>query len=186
MGDELTHLLPSLDESVIKAMEKWPDVPVCAGWVGLDERGQWRIKGQIIRHQRTVNFLGQHYRPQSDGAWYVQNGPQKVLIDLAYTPWVYRLTAERDFETHTGLVSRRLTSVYADDDGNLLLDTEYGIGVVDDRDLEAAANCLEIDNDLAAAKIDGRRVAITLVERARVAPQFGFIAHPGDDAAAND
>src|SRR3990170_3644456 len=34
-----------IDDIVIRAMAKWPNVPVVYGWLALDRRGQWSIKG---------------------------------------------------------------------------------------------------------------------------------------------
>jgi len=33
-----------MDDIVIRAMAKWPNVPVVYGWLALDRRGQWSIK----------------------------------------------------------------------------------------------------------------------------------------------
>jgi len=74
------------DEAVVRAMEKWPDVPECFGWLSLTRRGAWHIKGDLIEHARAVEFLGRHYRGDDQGRWFVQNGPQRVFIALDYTP----------------------------------------------------------------------------------------------------
>ena len=34
-----------MDETVIRAMAKWPDVPAVWGWLSLDRRGVWKLKG---------------------------------------------------------------------------------------------------------------------------------------------
>ena len=33
-----------MDDIVRQAMAKWPHVPACYGWLGLDARGQWWLR----------------------------------------------------------------------------------------------------------------------------------------------
>ena len=33
-----------MDEIVKQAMAKWPHVPHCYGWLGLDARGDWYLR----------------------------------------------------------------------------------------------------------------------------------------------
>ena len=33
-----------MDDIVKQAMAKWPNVPACSGWLGLDARGQWYLR----------------------------------------------------------------------------------------------------------------------------------------------
>ena len=37
-----------MDDIVKQAMAKWPDVPNVYGWLSLDRRGVWRIKGDAV------------------------------------------------------------------------------------------------------------------------------------------
>ncbi|MBP6280161.1 MAG: DUF2946 family protein, partial [Rhodocyclaceae bacterium] len=39
-----------MDDAVVRALAKWPDVPDVFGWLRLDKRGQWRLKDEIVRH----------------------------------------------------------------------------------------------------------------------------------------
>jgi len=134
--------LPTFDSEVERAMARWPDVPQCFDWLGLDRRGAWRIRGDAISHARTVAFLGRHYRADAQGRWYVQNGPQQVFVALEYTPWIYRFDPQAGFTTHTGLTANDILTVCADDEGNLLIETGLGVGLVDDRDLVACATTI--------------------------------------------
>ena len=124
-----------MDESTRRALAKWPDVPDVFGWLRLDKRGQWRLKDEIVRHARLIAFLGRNYECDAHGRWFVQNGPQRVYVALDYTPWVIRLGASSQLETHTGLALTSLIAVMLDDKGQLLIECEHGIGVVTDRDL---------------------------------------------------
>ncbi|MEG1326098.1 MAG: DUF2946 family protein, partial [Janthinobacterium sp.] len=33
-----------MDDLVKQALAKWPNVPHCYGWLGLDARGHWRMR----------------------------------------------------------------------------------------------------------------------------------------------
>jgi hypothetical protein len=124
-----------MDESVARALAKWPDVPSVFGWLRLDQRGQWRLKDEIVRHAGLVAFLGRNYAADAHGNWFVQNGPQKVFVALDYTPWVVRIGVDSKLETHTGLPLNSLNAAMLDEHGKLSLESEHGIGLVNDRDL---------------------------------------------------
>lgn len=46
---------------------QWPKVPACYGWLSLDRRGCWRLKGQVISHRGLISFINSHY--DADGSW---------------------------------------------------------------------------------------------------------------------
>ena len=172
---------PQFDDDVLRAMAKWPNVPCCYGWLTLDRRGYWRIQGEIVRHARAQTFLSRHYRGDDAGRWFVQNGPQRVFVDLDYTPWVYRYQPTASFVTHTGIEMSALESVYVDDDGNLLLLTALGIGVVDDRDLTACEALFEDGADAVSPRMlrwRGQRLPLLEVQRAEVSRVFDFAPRP--------
>ena len=37
-----------MDEDVLRAMTRWPDVPAVYGWLSLDRRGRWLIRGETL------------------------------------------------------------------------------------------------------------------------------------------
>ena len=118
------------------ALSRWPHVPACYGWLGLDRRGQWRLQGEPVHHEGLKAFLAQHYRSDDRGCWFVQNGPQQVFVELAATPWVLRYQ-DGGFLTHTGLDVQQADRAWLDEEGNLLLLCEHGPAQLDDRDLAA-------------------------------------------------
>lgn len=181
MSERDRHL-PRFDPEVERAMAKWPNVPRCFGWLELDRRGAWRIRGERIGHPRAVAFLGRHYRSDEAGRWYVQNGPQQVFVELAYTPWVYRYDPHTGFTTHTGVDAGELAGVYVDDEGNVLIEGAPGIGVLDDRDLATAAALFETDADDAPQTLvwRGRRLPCRPLARAEVPVRFGFDPAPAE------
>lgn len=175
---------PPFDDAVLRAMARWPDVPQCFGWLGLDRRGNWRIRGELVSHTGAIAFLGRHYRADARGRWYVQNGPQQAFVDLDYTPWIFRRDPARGFVSHTGRASGALHGVLLDDEGNLLLETALGLGLLDDRDLTAVAELLEWDGGRAhALRWEERRLPVVSITRAAVPARGGFDPHPQADAS---
>ena len=137
----------TFDDDVLRAIAKWPNVPACYGWLQLDRRGHWLIKGARITHARAVAFLNRNYARDTDGAWFVQNGPQRVYCELAYTPWIYRLDGHNAVVTHTDLNAREISGVYVDEHGNVLLTSEHGVGLLDDRDIVRFAESLSVPGE---------------------------------------
>mgnify|MGYP003344108236 FL=1 len=78
-----------MDEIVRQAMAKWPNVPAVHGWLALDRRGNWLIKGETISNAQINEFIARNYTHDEAGRWFFQNGPQRVFVELAYTPMVY-------------------------------------------------------------------------------------------------
>ena len=133
----------------LSAIAKWPNVPACYDWLSLDRRGDWRLQGERMTHSGLIQFINRQYGSDESGCWFLQNGPQRVFVALAYTPWVFRREAT-GFVSHTGAPTGLLKAVYLDEDGNLLLESELGIGLLDDRDLATfLAECRDGNGELA-------------------------------------
>ena len=83
-------------------MGKWPDVPHVFGWLRLDRRGDWLIKGEHIVNSGVKAFIGRNYGADERGRWFFQNGPQRVFVALDYTPFVVRTSGDGppSLETH--------------------------------------------------------------------------------------
>lgn len=125
-----------MDEIVARAMAKWPDVPAVYGWLALDSRGQWLIKGERIGNPFIVEFIGRNYDHDEQGRWFFQNGPQRVFVDLAYTPYVYHCEPFR-LLTQNGRSASRVSGCWMDELGRVLVLTELGVGTIHDRQVEA-------------------------------------------------
>ena len=124
-----------MDPSVVAAMAKWPNVPDCHGWLSLDRRGQWRLQGNPVRHAGLADFIGRNYECDETGAWFMQNGPQRVWVELEMTPWIFRLTGAGSIVTHTAEAAGAVEAAWLVDGEALCLRTTRGFGTVDDRDL---------------------------------------------------
>ena len=127
-----------MDEIVRRAIAKWPNVPSVYNWLGLDRRGNWLVKGERISNAAVVDFIARNYEHDARGRWYFQNGPQRVFVNLAYTPFIYRLEADTTgrvgLRAHTGS-SHVARATWMDEIGDLLIETDVGIGLLEDRDL---------------------------------------------------
>ena len=107
-----------MDDIVKQAMAKWPNVPHVYGWLALDRRGVWRIKGDAVTNAVIAGFIGRNYAHDELGRWFFQNGPQRVFVELEYTPFVYRIVWNADphaplrIETHTGSTVHEIGRAY--------------------------------------------------------------------------
>jgi len=144
----------AMDETVLRSMAKWPDVPDVYGWLSLDRRGNWLIKGERIGNQALRDFISRNYNSDSRGRWYFQNGPQRVFVVLAYTPLVLRLEAEALFD-HCGRPFE-LEQAFVDEEGSVLMLGKAGIGLLDDRDLAEYADRAPGLPTIACAAVPGR------------------------------
>lgn len=117
------------------SLPPWPNVPACHGWLALDARGQWRLKGERIEHGGLRTFLNANYAFDETGNWLVHNGPQRVYVDLESAPWVLRLLPDGTLQTHTGHEARASGDVLMDEHGHVFLPTTLGPAAIDDRDL---------------------------------------------------
>ena len=128
-----------MDEIVLRAVRKWPDVPSVYGWLSLDRRGNWSIKGERIANAALTGFISRNYACDQTGRWFFQNGPQRVFAALAYVPYVYRTRPLRSgglgLTAHTGVLTEAPSAAWLDDAGAVLVETELGVGVVHDLDL---------------------------------------------------
>ena len=157
-----------MDDIVRQAMAKWPNVPHCYGWLGLDARGNWFMRddrsqavgsfptllvpgqaaarGSQLRHDKLIAFIERNYGCDDAGQWYFQNGPQRVYLELEAGPWVWRLTPDSNggahdactVHSHTGLAAQ-VRACLIDEAGHVYLDTDLGVGLVHTQDVALAA-----------------------------------------------
>jgi hypothetical protein len=149
-----------MDSIVKQALVKWPDVPDCYGWLGLDARGNWYLrddrvqaqgsfsggaspcKGALLKHQRLIDFIGRNYESDLQGQWLFQNGPQRVYVELEVTPLIWRVGPDFLVQDHIGRAACLRSSVL-DENGRLYLDTDIGFGLIHSMDMGHGANAVE-------------------------------------------
>lgn len=148
-----------MDEIVRAALKKWPQVPACYGWLGLDARGDWymrddriqaagpfpQVKGSRLLHRKLCEFIARNYEADTDGAWFFQNGPQRVYVELEAAPLVLGVE-RRDggyaVRTHVETDAGDVRGSWVDEHGRLFLDTEAGFGLLRSLDMDAAADAV--------------------------------------------
>ena len=151
-----------MDEIVARSLAKWPNVPAVFGWLSLDRRGNWLIKGERIGNAALRDFIARNYEADDRGRWYFQNGPQRVYVSLAYTPLVVHYEGNRLVD-HCGRAFSP-SSMLEDDEGSVLLAGQGTVALLDDRDL---------------AKFSDEAHALEPVRRAEIPERFGFVQDPG-------
>lgn len=149
----------AVDELVRKSIARWPDVPGVHGWLRLDRRGRWMLvdrgapgfdeardaRGSEITNRRIAEFIARNYQCDPQRAWYFQNGPQRVYVDLEVAPLVFRVLgsgASARLVAHTGAPVGRVHAAWRTADDALVLATDVGHGAIHDLDLAS----LEIES----------------------------------------
>ncbi|MGH8781020.1 DUF2946 family protein [Paraburkholderia sp.] len=191
-----------MDEIVRQALAKWPNVPHCTGWLLLDRRGNWRMRdeaaqargasGEPIRHAALLGFINRNYERDEQGQWFFQNGPQRVYVELGYTPWVVRLSVDENGQLaltdHAGRAFDPAAAWLDDEGGVLFSDTSTPVRVaaLHDHDLDLFAEHTSLDDDGRGGDFawrDGITLSLQPLQRADVAQRFGFVASPAAAAA---
>ena len=153
-----------MDDIVRQAIAKWPRVPHCFGWLGLDARGCWYLRdaaaqalgafgsgvpgarGELLRHDKLIDFIGRNYEADEFGQWFFQNGPQRVYVELETSPVVWRLDAQRQVQAPNGEVVQA-TQCLTDEAGHVYLLASWQgqpvLGLVHSLDVPAVAQALE-------------------------------------------
>lgn len=163
-----------MEDWVYRALEKWPNVPAVYGWLSLDRRGRWLIRGEIISRPQIIDTINANYAADERGCWYFQNGPQRGYMALEYTPLILRTDADGQLMTHTGSRVQQPSAVYLDEQGALLMNTEHGPGLLDDAALPWALEHLSA----ADRPIDEDKLAHALRLPSGATTLLGF--HLGD------
>ncbi|CAN7236577.1 MULTISPECIES: DUF2946 family protein [unclassified Acidovorax] len=169
-----------MDDIVKQALAKWPNVPDCYGWLGLDARGRWymrddrtqavgpfpQAKGSLLQHEKLIDFIHRNYEADEAGQWFFQNGPQRVYVELEATPLVWRLAADGSVTSHTGKPTT-VEQCLLDAQGRVYLATPLGLGLVHTLDVGLAADAVE----------QGRWTPVE-VQAEELPARYGFVPSP--------
>ena len=170
-----------MDDIVKQALAKWPNVPHCYGWLGLDARGNWYMrddriqalgpfadgtlqsKGSLLKHEKLIDFIQRNYETDDLGQWFFQNGPQRVYVELEAAPFVWRVGDDFSVTAHTGQPARVQRCV-VDEGGRVYLEADLGFGLVHTQDMLGAANAIEaglwVPVQIPAQELPGRFVYV--------------------------
>lgn len=179
-----------MDDIVKQAMAKWPNVPDCYGWLGLDARGNWYMrddatqaigafasglrgaKGSLLQHEKLIDFIQRNYASNGRGEWYFQNGPQRVYVELQATPWIWRVDTTGAVKSHSG-EPVTYQAAYLDERGWLYMQTTLGFGLVHTQDVDNAASAIEAGQwsvqELALDSLPSRFMYVTSPQKSRLA-----------------
>lgn len=169
-----------MDDIVRQAMAKWPNVPHCHGWLGLDARGRWymrddrtqaagpfpQAKGSLLQHDKLIAFIHRNYAHDEAGQWFFQNGPQRVYVELEATPLIWRVDTDLSVAAHTGEPAEP-TACLLDEHGRLYLAAPLGLGLVHTLDMGLAADAVEQGLWQPQA-----------VQAAELPQRYGYVMHP--------
>lgn len=176
-----------MDDIVKQAMAKWPNVPHCYGWLGLDERGHWYLrddaaqargsfqsgvagaKGSLLQHDKLIEFIHRNYASDATGAWFFQNGPQRVYVELAATPWVWRLSSDFKLTSQTGQETSAQTC-FTDEVGKVYFQSSLGFGLLHTLDVAQAAEGLSLN-----------LWPLETIEQSEMPTKFGYCVSPAAD-----
>lgn len=175
-----------MDAIVEAALRKWPNVPHCWGWLALDARGDWymrddrtqaagpfpRVKGSRIDHAQLREFIHRNYAGDDNGAWFFQNGPQRVYVELEVAPYVWRVHEAHEgwaLQAHTGQAAAA-QSAWADEMGRVFVLTDRGYGLVH-----------TLDTALAAQAIEAGAWALHELPFEQMPQRFGYVLRPQPD-----
>jgi len=187
-----------MEDWVKRALARWPDVPALFGWLGLDRRGRWLIRGETISRPQIIETINRNYAGDAHGRWYFQNGPQRGYVTLGHLPLLLRAPAQGDtLVAHTEAVVSRVDAAWLDEEGGLLLQTDLGPGALADGDLGWALQRLEcadgaVDEASLAAALElpcgaATRLGLRLADRllplrrldlAEAPARLGFVREP--------
>lgn len=195
-----------MDEIVKAALAKWPNVPHCRGWLLLDRRGQWRMRdegaqlrgelGTPVRHAALIGFINRNYERDETGQWFFQNGPQRVYVELGYTPWIVRLSVgttpgcaeQLALTDHTGGPFEP-ASVFVDEHGAVLFadaSQPARLALLHDHDLGLFADHATLDDDGQSGRFQWRPDRAMPVQPAssrELPARFGFVQSPAAAAS---
>ncbi|MEX3945093.1 DUF2946 family protein [Paraburkholderia sp. BR10937] len=188
-----------MDDIVKQALARWPNVPHCTGWLMLDARGNWRMRdeaaqaqnapGTAIRHEALLGFINRNYERDEQGQWYFQNGPQRVYVELEYTPWIVRLAAGRDGDdaltlTDQGGQTFEPVAAYLDEAGSVIFADASApprAALLHDHDLDLFTDHATLADDANSGTFHWRADAalpLQPIKRADVSKRFAFVTSP--------
>ena len=188
-----------MEDWVYRALAKWPNVPAVFGWMGLDRRGRWTIRGEVISRPQIIDTINRNYAADEQGRWFFQNGPQRGYVKLEYAPLVLRIDGDGKLITHTELFVVQASAAFLDEHGALTLATEHGPGVLDDQDLNWALERLYVDGEVVEEEqleaalnlasgestalrlfVGERALSVVRVDAAELAGRLGFVCEPAE------
>jgi hypothetical protein len=120
----------------------------------------------LLQHEKLIEFIHRNYSADSTGAWFFQNGPQRVYVELAATPFVWRLSSDFKLTAQTG-AETQAHICYSDESGRVYFQTAMGFGLLHTLDVAKAAEGLELG-----------LWPLESLEACQMPKKFGYITSP--------
>lgn len=153
------------DHFIQASLDKWPNIPTLYGWLSLTQDGQWRLHpktpilnaaihiheaGESISSPGLIRFLNSYYFEDENGAWFFQNGPQRVYVALSSAPWILHLDTANTSAliTHTGKEISHIHAWYLDENGLFYAQTDKGFALIKGRDVAPLIDYLHITEQM--------------------------------------
>jgi hypothetical protein len=195
-----------MDDIVKQALAKWPNVPHCYGWLALDARGSWRMRDERAQHfnlpgdkltnAALVGFITRNYAADERGCWYFQNGPQRVYVQLAATPYIVRTDPAAGWLLHTGAPLGTPEAALLTESGALILQRGEVVAQLDDRDFadvlpRLRLNGTAVEDEVLLEWMEGHAdgaltldgVAVERIAADQLAARYGFVSVPSAPTA---
>jgi hypothetical protein len=151
-------------------------------------------QGDIIRHESLLDFIYRNYDCDSRGAWYFQNGPQRVYVELEATPFIVRTDPKLGFVLHDRTPIYEIDHVFMTNTGQLIIQNHQKVAMLDPSDLaqclamlyvgnqtiadDDLLNWLSKPNQLLQMKLGQQFRSVEWIDSTQLQKRFGFIARP--------
>ena len=170
------------------------------------------LPGDVIKHAALNAFIARNYASDSEGRYFLQNGPQRVYVNLEATPWVVRMmptgNTEHPWQFQTQCESLlQPTAAFMDETGGILIEGQLtqtcatgpaansfqeikrlSIALLHDHDLELFSSMTALEHATCAISgkwlWHGEDLPLEPITRAEVIHRFGFQTRPHDDTKA--
>jgi hypothetical protein len=120
----------------------------------------------LLHHEKLIEFIHRNYAADSTGAWFFQNGPQRVYVELAATPFVWRISSNFKLTAQTG-AETQAEICYTDEAGRVYFQTAMGFGLLHTLDVAKVAEGLELG-----------LWPLETLEAMQMSTKFGYITSP--------
>jgi hypothetical protein len=159
-----------MDDIVRQAIAKWPNVPDCYGWLGLDARGNWYMrddraqaagpfggvpgadtarnmaaKGSLLKHDKLIDFIQRNYESDKlPAAGSSRTARSACMWNSKPRPWSgasARRPCLPSIRPHRA--PARTQRCIVDEVGRVYLETDLGFGLVHTQDMTHAADAVE-------------------------------------------
>ncbi len=153
----------------------WPRKLEVYGWLSLDRRGCWLIKGNKVRNAKLTKFISANYYVDINGRYFFQNGPQRVFVSIDLAPYIVNVMGNNPLElvTHNGIRVEVIDQAWFDKRMNLFICWDNVIGAINDRDNPYLFEYLVDKNNSRISSKDS------------IDPWFGSSGHPNAEIFLN-